>query len=133
MGPKTVVATTPSLSCSSCKACGEEEVPLRPNATKFHSFCLYRMEWSSTREQKIEAMRRDLANNPELLTRFNEIHPPPVPPQTLVDALTNTAKSSDQDLAAIPPAFPWYGLRHKFKFSCALEARLHESSINKFL
>jgi hypothetical protein len=87
----------------------------------------------STREQKIEAMRQDLANHPELLARFNEIHPRPVPPQTLVEALTNAAKQSRQDLESIPKEFPWYGLRHTFKFSCALEARMLDSVITKFM
>lgn len=44
-----------------------------------------------TKNDKIEALRQDIAaNHPELLERFNEIHPIPVLPLTLVEALTSS-------------------------------------------
>ena len=77
-----------------------------------------------TTTQKIEALRADLVAHPELLARFNEIHPPPAPgPTTLEEALRN---SSSSDLATIPPIGPCYGLRYKFRLTCSQEARLSD-------
>jgi hypothetical protein len=80
-----------------------------------------------TKAQKIEAMRADLAAHPDLLARFNEIHPPPASgPTTLEEALTTTHNKSAYDMATIPQLGPWYGLRFKFQLTCAHEARLSD-------
>ena len=72
---------------------------------------------------KIEALRADLAGLPDLLARFNELHPLPAPgPKTLEEALTSTAASSAA-AGGIPPVGPWYGLRYKFRLTCAQEYR----------
>ena len=79
----------------------------------------------STRAAKIEAMRTDLAAHPDLLARFNEIHPPPAPgPTTLEEALMSTSASSVEAANIIQPVGPWYGLRYKFLLTCAQECLL---------
>ena len=82
-------------------------------------------ETPASRAAKIEAMRADLVGYPDLLARFNEIHPRPAPgPTTLEEALASTAASSAAAATDIQPVGSWYGLRYKFRLTCVQEYRL---------
>jgi hypothetical protein len=79
-------------------------------------------ETPEQRAAKVEAMRDSLTNHPDLLARFNEIHPVPVPgPTTLELAL---AARSVQAAVGIQSVGPWYGVRHKLLLTCTQEHRL---------
>ena len=87
------------------------------------------------RQAKIEAMRADLAAHPEMLARFNEIHPPmPAGPTSLEDALRGLATSAQASTHIPGASSPWYDQclqvvteirwRTAFAVPCAVEAKM---------
>jgi hypothetical protein len=84
------------------------------------------MDTPEDKQAKIEAMRADISITcPQLLERFNEIHPLPTPgPSTLVEALTQVRSQATVDTAQAHGVGPWYGLRCKFGMGCSMEHRL---------
>ena len=84
------------------------------------------------RQGKIQAMREDLAAFPDLLARFNEIHPPSSGPTTIEEALLGVAHDARDATTNIPTMSPWYDdyldfvkelqWRSKFAVPCSLEA-----------
>jgi hypothetical protein len=87
---------------------------------------LFLLEMSDDKQSKIEALRADLTAFPDMLARFNEIHPPlPKGPTTIEEALLGVAHDAydaatniDEYLQFIKER-KW---RKQFAVPCSLEA-----------
>jgi hypothetical protein len=69
---------------------------------------------------KIESLRKYFSAFPDLLERFNEIHPLPPPIPTTLEEVLNSTHPFTQQIHT-HSSLPWYGYRHKFMLSCKSE------------